>query len=185
MSKTKKIEKRMTGKKAPCVKFRTRVRDSKLKGQNPYKWRTIHTKDLLKNKKTVIFSLPGAYTPTCSSKHLPDYEKHYGKLKKLGVDDVYCVSVNDAFVMNNWAKKLKVKNVKMLPDGNGEFTTKMNAMVKKENLGFGPRSWRYSAYVDNGKIIKVFEEPGMKANCRSDPFKCSDVQTMINYLENK
>jgi len=187
MAKTKKIKKKeqkMTGKKAPSVKIRTRVRDSKLKNkENPYKWKTLKTNNIFKNKKSVVFSLPGAYTPTCSSKHLPDYEKHTKDLKKLGIDNVYCVSVNDAFVMNNWAKKLKIKNVEMIPDGNGEFTRKMSAMVPKDNLGFGERSWRYSMYVDNGKIKKIFEEPGLRPNCKTDPFTCSDVHTMMKYLK--
>ena len=183
MPQKKKTLKKMVGKKAPSVKMRTRVRDKRLKGENPFKWKTVDTDKLFKNKKVVLFSLPGAYTPTCSTKHLPDYEKKHNQLKKLGVDDVYCISVNDAFVMNNWAKKLKVKKVKMLPDGNGDFTSKMGAMVKKDNLGFGPRSWRYSMVVDNGKITKVFEEPGKKNNCPTDPFEISDVDTMINYLK--
>jgi peroxiredoxin len=183
-TKTKKIEKKMTGKRIPSMKIRTRVRDNRIKNkENPYKWKTLNTNSLFKNKKIVVFSLPGAFTPTCSSKHLPDYERHYNELKKLGVDEVYCVSVNDAFVMNNWAKKLKIKNVKMLPDGNGQFTRKMSAMVPKNNLGFGERSWRYSMYVENGKIQKVFEEPGMRPNCPSDPFTCSDVFNMIKYLK--
>lgn len=174
----------MVGKNAPRVKIRTRVRDGRLKGDNPFKWKTVNTDKLFKNKKVVLFSLPGAYTPTCSTKHLPDYEKKYNQLKKLGIDDVYCIAVNDAFVMNNWAKKLKVKKVKMLPDGNGDFTLKMGAMVNKDNLGFGPRSWRYSMVLDDGKITKIFEEPGKKHNCPNDPFKISDVDTMIQYLKN-
>ena len=175
----------MVAKSVPCVNFRTRIRDPRLKKENPYKWKTVKSKNMFKNKNIVVFSLPGAFTPTCSSKHLPDFEKKYNKLKTLGIDDVYCVSVNDSFVMNNWGKKLKIKKVKMIPDGNGEFTKKMKALIPKTNLGFGQRSWRYSMLVKNGKIVKIFEEPGKKPNCQTDPFVKSNVGTMINYLSSK
>jgi len=171
----------MTGRKVPRVKLRTRVRDPKI-AKNPYKWKTIKSNNLFKNKKVVLFSLPGAFTPTCSSTHLPGYERKYNNLRKLGVDDVICMSVNDSFVMKNWGDKLKIKKVRLVPDGNGEFTRRMGALVPKNNLGFGERSWRYSMLVDNGKIVKVFEEPGRKPNCKTDPFKKSDVNTMIKYL---
>ena len=174
---------RMQGKKCPCVTFKTSVRDSRMKGPNPFRWKDLKSNNIFKDRKVVVFSLPGAYTPTCSTSHLPDYEKMHPKLKKLGVDDVYCVSVNDAFVMHNWGKKLGIKRVKMLPDGNAEFTKKMGALVKKKNLGFGDRSWRYSMLVDNGKIKKVFSEKGFGNNQGKDPFKVSDVKTMIKYLK--
>ena len=174
---------KMEGRKCPCVTFKTRVRDSRMKGPNPFRWKDLKSNNIFKDRKVVVFSLPGAYTPTCSTSHLPDYEKMHPKLKKLGVDDVYCVSVNDAFVMHNWGKKLGIKRVKLLPDGNGEFTKKMGALVKKKNLGFGDRSWRYSMLVDNGKIKKVFSEKGFGNNHGKDPFKVSDVMTMIKYLK--
>ena len=176
------------GKKIPNVVFKTRVRDKKLlkkkkTRKNPFRWKNVKSNDIFKNKKIIIFSLPGAYTPTCSSTHLPDYEKKYKELKKMGIDEVYCLSVNDAFVMFNWGKKLKIKNVKLIPDGNADFTKKMNALVKKNNLGFGDRSWRYSMYVNNGTIEKIFCEEGCVHNCSSDPFKVSDVETMIRFLK--
>ena len=172
----------MVGKSVPKVALRTRVRDNRIKTKNPYKWKTIKSANLFKNKKVVLFSLPGAFTPTCSSNHLPGYESKYDTLRKLGVDEVYCIAVNDPFVMKNWGDKLKIKKVKLIPDGNGAFTKKMGALVPKNNLGFGERSWRYSMLVDNGKIKKIFEESGKKANCKTDPFIKSDVDTMIKYL---
>ena len=191
-SKTKETKKKlhkMEGCKIPNVKLQTRVKNTNVKksksNKNSYKWKTISTNNLFKNKKSVVFSLPGAYTPTCSNSHLPDYEKKYNELKKKGVNDVYCVSVNDPFVMHNWKNKHNIKNVKMIPDGNGSFTKKMGALVKKNNLGFGDRSWRYSMFIDNGKIKKIFSESNMSNNHKSDPFKVSDVDTMINYLSNK
>ena len=191
-SKTKETKKKlhkMEGCKIPNVKLQTRVKNTNVKksksNKNSYKWKTISTNNLFKNKKSVVFSLPGAYTPTCSNSHLPDYEKKYNELKKKGVNDVYCVSVNDPFVMHNWKNKHNIKNVKMIPDGNGAFTKKMGALVKKNNLGFGDRSWRYSMFIDNGKIKKIFSESNMSNNHKSDPFKVSDVDTMINYLSNK
>lgn len=180
--KSKKLL-RMEGKKVPCVNFKTRVRDIKLKNKkNPYKWKTLKSNKLFKNKKCVVFSLPGAFTPTCSNHQLPDYDKYYKKLKKKGIDDVYCLSVNDSFVMNNWKKSKKIKHIKMLPDGNAEFTKKMGALVKKKNLGFGNRSWRYSMLIDNGKIVKIFSEPNMSNNHQTDPFSKSDVHTMMKFL---
>lgn len=166
----------------PQVTFKTRVRDESIGGDNPFRWQDISTDDIFNNKKVVLFSLPGAFTPTCSSTHLPGFDTKYQELKDLGVDDVYCLSVNDAFTMFQWGKNLGVKNVKMLPDGNGEFTRLMGMLVKKDNLGFGDRSWRYSMIVDNGEITALFSEPGKMDNCPDDPFTCSDVDTLLNHL---
>lgn len=167
----------------PNVTFKTRVRDESIGGDNPFRWQDVSTEDIFSDKNIIIFSLPGAFTPTCSSTHLPGYETKYEELKSLGIDEVYCVSVNDAFTMFQWAKNLGVNNVKMLPDGNAEFTELMGMLVKKENLGFGKRSWRYSAHVVNGEIKKIFSEAGKMDNCPDDPFECSDVDTMISYLK--
>jgi len=171
--------------RVPNVIFRTRVRDESIKGPNPFRWQNVSTKEIFGGKNIVLFGLPGAFTPTCSSTHLPGYEKNYKAFKRLGVDDVICTSVNDAFVMYQWAKNLGVKNVRMLPDGNGEFTKKLGMLVKKENLGFGLRSWRYSMYVENGAIKKVFIEPGFKHNGTTDPFKVSDADTMLAHLKGR
>ncbi|MEK7655567.1 MAG: peroxiredoxin [Patescibacteria group bacterium] len=169
----------------PDVVFKTRVRDESIGGENPFRWQDITSKEIFEGKKIVLFGLPGAFTPTCSSKHVPGYEEHYDKFKKLGFDDVICLSVNDAFVMYQWAKNLGVKNVRMLPDGNGEFTSKMGMLVKKNNLGFGDRSWRYSMYVEDGVIKKIFSEKGFSDNCTDDPFEVSDAQTMLMYLASR
>ena len=173
------------GDKVPQVIFKTRVRDEKVKGDNPFSWKDLKTNEIFKGKKVVLFGLPGAFTPTCSSTHTPGYEKNYKEFKALGVDKVVCLSVNDAFVMFNWAKNLKVKNVFMLPDGNGDFTRKLGMLVKKNNLGFGERSWRYSMYVVDGVIKKIFAEKGFKDNNKTDPFLVSDANTMLSYLKNK
>jgi len=175
---------KMEGKKVPKTYFKTRVKAQGSKKKNPYKWQTKCSKEIFKNKKSVVFSLPGAFTPTCSNSQLPDYEKYHDELQKQGVDNVYCLSVNDAFVMHHWKNNKNIKKVKMLPDGNGDFTRKMGALVKKNNLGFGDRSWRYSMLVDDGKIIKIFSEPNMKNNHKSDPFIRSDVKHMLKYLQN-
>ena len=179
----------MTHKKegdvVPNVIFKTRVRDEKVKGDNPYCWQDVRTNEIFKGKKIVLFGLPGAFTPICSSTHAPGYEKKYNDFKKLGVDEVICLAVNDAFVMFNWKKNLKIKKVFMLPDGNGDFTRKMGMLVKKNNLGFGDRSWRYSMYVVDGVIKKMFVEAGCKDNAKPDPFKVSDADTMLSYLKNK
>lgn len=169
----------------PDVVFKTRVRDESIGGENPFKWYDLTTDELFKGKKVVVFSLPGAFTPTCSSSHLPRYEELYEEFKKLGVDEVVCLSVNDAFVMYQWGLKQGRKNVFLLPDGNGEFTRKMGMLVDKSNLGFGMRSWRYSMFVDDKKIEKIFVEPDFGDNCPSDPFEVSDADTMLNYLKER
>jgi len=169
----------------PEVTFKTRVRDESIGGDNPFRWQDVTSDEIFKGKRVVLFALPGAFTPTCSSTHLPGYEKHYEDLKAQGIDEVYCLSVNDAFSMYQWGKQLGAKNVKLLPDGNGDFTRGMDMLVKKENLGFGDRSWRYSIVVNDGVVEKMFSEPGKVDNCPDDPFTCSDVETMLDYLKNE
>lgn len=172
-------------KQVPEVIFKTRVRDESVPGPNPFRWQDLNSKEIFKDRKVIVFSLPGAFTPTCSSTHLPGYEQHYHAFKALGIDDIYCLSVNDAFTMFQWGKQLGVQNVKLLPDGNGEFTAAMDMLVKKENLGFGPRSWRYSMLVEDGEITKLFSEPGKQDNCETDPFEVSDAETMLNFLQGR
>lgn len=173
----------MENKNVPNVTFKTRVRDESVQGENPFKWQDLSSEEVFKGKRVVVFSLPGAFTPTCSSFQVPGYEAKYQEFKDLGIDDVYCMSVNDAFVMWNWWKNQNVKNLKYLPDGNGDFTRAMNMLVKKENLGFGERSWRYSMFVENGIIKKIFEEVGKSDNFDSDPYEVSDPDTILNYLK--
>lgn len=169
--------------KVPDVVFKTRVRDESVGGSNPFRWQDVTTKELFGGKRVVVFSLPGAFTPTCSSTHLPRYEELYDEIKAQGVDEVICISVNDAFVMFQWGKKQGAEKVFLLPDGNGEFTRKMGMLVEKSNLGFGMRSWRYSMVVNDGKIEKMFVEPEYGDNCPTDPFEVSDADTMLAYLK--
>jgi peroxiredoxin len=169
----------------PSVTFKTRVRNDALGGSNPFEWKDLSTDEIFKDKNVVVFSLPGAFTPTCSTSHLPRYEALYADFLAQGVDAVVCISVNDAFVMFQWGKSQNAKNVFLLPDGNGEFTRKMGMLVDKTNLGFGLRSWRYSMYVENGEISKLFAEPGFSDNCATDPFEVSDADTMLNYLKSR
>lgn len=166
----------------PSVTFHTRVRDESVGGDNPYRWENVLSTDLFLGRRVVVFALPGAFTPTCSSTHLPRYEELYDELTNY-VDDVYCLSVNDAFTMFQWAKHQGIEKVKMLPDGNGDFTRQMGMLVEKRNLGFGMRSWRYSMVVNNGDIEVMFSEPGYCDNCPTDPFEMSDADTMLGYLE--
>ncbi len=167
----------------PNIVFKTRVRDESIGGQNPFRWQDVTSEEIFKGKKVVIVALPGAFTPTCSSTHLPGYDAKYKEFKDLGVDEVYCLSVNDAFTMFQWSKHLGVNHVRMLPDGNGDFTRMMGMLVKKENLGFGLRSWRYSMLVEDQKIVQIFEEPGKSDNHPEDPFVVSDADTMLNFLK--
>ena len=167
----------------PNVVFKTRVRDESIGGDNPFKWQDVTTSDIFAGKRVIVFSLPGAFTPTCSTSHLPGYDAAYDQIKALGIDEVYCLSVNDAFVMYQWGKNMGVKNVKLLPDGNGEFSRKMGMLVEKSNLGFGMRSWRYSMVIKDGNVEKIFAEAGYGDNCETDPFEVSDVDTMLAYLK--
>tara|TARA_B100001996_G_C18657735_1_gene591855 strand:+ start:517 stop:1059 length:543 start_codon:yes stop_codon:yes gene_type:complete len=167
--------------------FKFRVGDSDEKGGCTFiggSWKDVTTKELFENKKVVLFSLPGAFTPTCSGQQLPAYDEAFEKFKELGVDDVYCISVNDAFVMNAWARDLKIKNVKMIPDGCGTFTRSMGMLVNKPAQGFGMRSWRYSALIDNMEVKHFNEEPGYNnASADDDPFEVSDADTMIQQIK--
>lgn len=166
----------------PEILFKTRVRDDSIAGDNPFRWQDVSSTEIFKGKTCVILAVPGAFTPTCSTKHLPGYETRYQALKDLGVDEVYCLAVNDAFVMYQWGLHLDIRHVRMLPDGNGEFSRAMGMLVKKDNLGFGSRSWRYSMIVRDMKILKLFSEPGQCDNCPDDPFTTSDADTLLAYL---
>lgn len=157
------------GQRVPQVTFRVRENNE---------WKNVTTAELFDGKTVVVFSLPGAFTPTCSSTHLPRYNELASVFAKHGVDDILCVSVNDTFVMNEWSKDQESQNITMIPDGNGEFTDGMGMLVDKADLGFGKRSWRYSMLVKDGVVTKMFiepEEPG-------DPFKVSDADTMLNHI---
>ena len=169
--------------RVPDVVFKTRVRDESVGGDNPYRWQDTNTADLFGGKKVVVFSLPGAFTPTCSSNHLPRYDELYDEFRAQGVDEIICVSVNDAFVMFKWGKEQGNRNIVLLPDGNGEFTRKMGMLVDKSNIGFGMRSWRYSMLVNDGTIEKMFVEQDFGDNCPTDPFEVSDADTILAYLK--
>jgi len=157
------------GKRVPNVTFRVREGND---------WKNVTTDDLFKGKTVVVFSLPGAFTPTCSSTHLPRFNELAPAFKANGVDDILCVSVNDTFVMNEWAKDQESNNITLVPDGNGEFTEGMGMLVDKTGLGFGKRSWRYSMLVKDGVVEKMFIEPEVEG----DPFEVSDADTMLNYI---
>jgi peroxiredoxin len=169
----------------PAVVFKTRVRDNSIEGPNPFRWEDKSTYDYFAGKRVVLFSLPGAFTPTCSTMQLPGFEQNFAEFKSLGIKDIYCVSVNDAFVMNCWAKDQKIKKVKMIPDGSGKFTRKMKMLVSKDNLGFGDRSWRYAVVVNNGQIEKWFIEGDVvEDNCETDPYGVTSPENILDWLRN-
>lgn len=157
------------GQNVPDVTFRTR--------QN-HEWVNVSTDDIFKDRTVVVFSLPGAFTPTCSSTHVPRYNQLTPAFKSEGVDEVICLSVNDAFVMNQWRSEQKAFNISFYPDGNGDFSRGMGMLVAKNDIGFGDRSWRYSMLVKNGVIEKMFIEPDQPG----DPFGVSDADTMLEYI---
>ena len=162
--------KNQEGQRVPQVTFRAR---------HDGDWNDITSAEIFDGKKVVVFSLPGAFTPTCSSTHLPRYDELTPSLKAAGIDDVVCLSANDGFVMEAWGRDQGVENVRLLPDGNGEFTDGLGMLVDKRALGFGPRSWRYSMLVNDGVVEKMFIEPEKPG----DPFEVSDADTMLRYID--
>lgn len=170
------------GLSLPNVTFRTRVRDESVGGDNPFRWQDVTTDDYFKGKRVVLFSLPGAFTPTCSTYQLPGYENGAADFAAEGIDEIYCMSVNDSYVMNKWAEAQNLKNVKVIPDGSGIFTRQMGMLVRKDPEGFGWRSWRYAAVINNGVVEAWFEEPGRKDNNDVDPYGQSSPETVLNWL---
>jgi peroxiredoxin len=166
----------------PVVVFKTRVRDESIEGSNPYRWQDLNSYEIFGNKKVLLFSLPGAFTPTCDTMQLPTFERLADSFYATGIDDIYCISVNDAFVMNKWAESQSLQNVKVLPDGSGEFTCAMQMEVSKDNLGFGVRSWRYAIIVENGTITHWFLEDGKEDNAENDPYAYTNPEYILNEI---
>ena len=146
-------------------------------------WTDTNTDTYFKDKRVIVFSLPGAFTPTCSNQQLPGYEKQASVFKEHGIDEIYCMSVNDSFVMNAWAADQKLENVKVIPDGNCEFTDGVSMGVMKHGPGFGRRSWRYAAIINDGIVEKVFEEAGKGDNTKGDPYEVSSPESVLKYLQ--
>lgn len=172
-----------TGTSVPSVTFHTRVRDESIGGDNPFRWQDMTTDDYFKGKRVVLFSLPGAFTPICSTYQLPGYEKGAADFTAQGIDDIYCLSVNDTFVMNKWAIDQGLENVKVIPDGAGEFTRLIGMLVDKSNVGYGMRTWRYAAVINDGVVEAWFEEPGRADNHGDDPYGESSPETVLAWLK--
>lgn len=169
----------MIGATVPSVVFHTRVRDESIGGDNPYRWQTLTRTEIFLGKRVIVFSLPGAFTPTCSTYQLPDFERMYNQFRERDIDEIYCLSVNDSFVMNAWAKQQGLGKVKVLPDGSGKFTRLMGMLVRKDIHGFGDRSWRYAMVVNDGIVEKWFEEPGRCDNAEDDPYGETSPQNIL------
>lgn len=166
--------------KIPEVVFKMRFYN---KEQDKYVWDSCNSIDIFKNKRVILMSIPGAFTPKCTTFELPEYEMEYENFKNYNIDEVFCLSVNDAFVMNYWGKNLGIQKIKLIPDGNGEFTKKMNKLVQKFNLGFGYRSWRYTAIINDCVIEKSFDEDNMIDNSEEDPYEKTKPIHILNYLK--
>ena len=167
----------------PNVTFKTRVRDESVGGDNPFRWQDVTTDEYFKGKRVVMFSLPGAFTPTCSTYQLPGYENGAADFAAEGIDTIYCMSVNDSYVMNKWAASQNLENVKVIPDGSGIFTRGMGMLVRKDPEGFGWRSWRYAAVINDGVVEAWFEEPGREDNKDTDPYGESSPETVLAWLK--
>jgi peroxiredoxin len=172
----------MTLTLVPNVTFHTRVRNEALGGPNPFEWKDVSSDDIFRSRRVVLFAVPGACTPACSDSHLPGYERRYDEFRALGVDEIVCLAVNDAFVMFQWAKSHNIEKVFMLPDGNGDFTRWMGMLVERTQHGMGMRSWRYSMLVEDGVIKKMFIEPNVRDNPPGVGVEISDADTMLTYL---
>ena len=162
--------------KVPNVTFTLRANDE---------WTTRNSDEIFNNKTVVVFSLPGAFTPTCSSSHLPRYNELAPTLFANGVDEIICMSVNDTFVMNAWADNQELRNVQVIPDGSGKFTKEVGMLVTKDNLGFGSRSWRYAVVVDNGVVEMWFGEASQRNEADDDPYEISSPENVIQYCRNR
>jgi thioredoxin-dependent peroxiredoxin len=174
----------MLNRSVPNVTFKTRVRDDAAEGPNPFRWQDVTSDDVFAGKRIVVFALPGAFTPTCTSEQCPAYEASYDAIRAHGVDEVYCLSVNDAFVMFQWGKMLGLEKVKLLPDGAGHFTRRMGMLINKDHLGFGNRSWRYAMIVEDGEIVAMFEEPGINDDGSDlDPYVESAPDKVLAWLD--
>ena len=173
----------MTDRTIPDVILKTRVRDSSIEGPNPFRWQDLSVRDAFVGKRVVVFSLPGAFTPTCSNEQCPAFERLYDDLRGAGIDDVYCIAVNDAFVMYQWGKQLGLDRVKLLPDGSGAFTRRMGMLINKDHLGFGMRSWRYVMVVDDKTVTAWFQEPGINdEGSDADPYTVTNPDVVLAWL---
>ncbi len=176
----------MEGRHVPDTVFKTRVRDESIGGDNPFRWQDLTTAEVFKGRRVVVFSLPGAFTPTCSNEQCPAFDRLYQDMKAEGVDEVLCVTVNDAFVCYQWSLKLGARNITILPDGSGQFTRRMGMLINKEHLGFGYRSWRYVMVVNDGVIEKWFEEPGINdEGLDDDPYTVTNPDVVLEYLRQR
>jgi peroxiredoxin len=167
----------------PNVMHMLRVRDESIGGDNPYRWEQKTTHEIVGRGKNIIFSLPGAFTPTCSTYQLPDFESLFNDFQALGVENIFCISVNDAFVMNKWAQDQNLEHIKVIPDGSNLFTSSMGMDVAKDNLGFGLRSWRYAIVVEDYVIKQSFIERGLMNNAEDDPYGVSSPQNILAFLK--
>ena len=171
----------MIGQRIPDITFKTRVWSNE-KGY--FVWKDVTTCDYFKGKSVILFSLPGAFTPTCSTYQLPNFEKMYADFSLQGIDEIYCMSVNDAFVMNAWAKNQKLENVKVIPDGSGRFTRGMGMLVRKDPEDFGYRSWRYATLIEDCVVKKMWVEKGKIDDCPTDPYEVTDPHNILKDLNN-
>ena len=173
----------------PNINFRMRVNNEFETGEACYiddidPWKSVSSKELFEGKRVVLFSLPGAFTPTCTSQQLPAYDQKFEEFKSHGIDSIYCISVNDSFVMNAWSHYLDVKNIQMIPDGTGQFTRMMGMLINKDHLGFGMRSWRYSLIANNMHIEQMFIEEGINDSGNDDdPYKATNPDNLLEFLK--
>ena len=170
----------MIGQRIPDITFKTRVKDK----EGNFDWKDVTTCDYFKGKSVILFSLPGAFTPTCSTYQLPNFEKKFAEFSLEGIDEIYCMSVNDAFVMNAWAKDQKLEYVKVIPDGSGRFTRGMGMLVRKDPEDFGYRSWRYAAHIEDCVVKKMWVEEGKMDDCPTDPYGETNPQEILEDLQN-
>lgn len=135
----------------------------------------VSTDALLRGRRVVLFGLPGAFTPTCSTAHVPRFQQLAPVFFRHGIDEIICISVNDAFVMDAWARDQHADRITFLADGNGALTEALGLLVDKEVLGFGKRSWRHAMIIEDGVVQHTFIEPEKPG----DPYEVSDADTVL------
>ena len=175
-----------TGEPIPNTTFFFRKENPNFTGIDKNDWFPEKSQDLLVGKKVIIVGVPGPFTPVCSGFQVPQFEKYYNDFKfEYGIEEIYITAVADFFVMDAWKKSLNLKNLKMLPDGSGDWARLNGMLVNRAEWGYGYRSWRYAMIVDNLIIERMFCEPNPEDMIGNDPYGESAPQNILEWLSRK
>ena len=170
-------------RRLPSVTLHTRERDEG-RQPNPFRWAPRDSLEIMGRGRVVVFSLPAAFSPTCSDRHLPAVDEAVSAFREAGADAVLAIAVNDAFTLFQWGRHLGVERVTLVPDGNGDFTRAMGMLVSRRHLGYGLRSWRHAFVADEGRVVAWFEEPGIEddGGTDDDPYDATRPERVLGWL---